>query len=112
MSFVIILYVAHYKLSSCAFFLYSKRVNSTVFNKITAITFTIKLAEETKSFKNLNSKLYNIPFPGCENEIFRSKSYWKCYIRRFSFNLYHPVGTARMGKDFSDRRAVVDSKLR
>ena len=36
--------------------------------------------------------------------------YWKEYLKRFSFLIYHPTGTCKMG-DRSDPSAVVDSKL-
>jgi len=38
-------------------------------------------------------------------------AYWKAYIRDYSGLIYHPTGTARMGKP-DDPRSVVDSKLR
>jgi len=71
----------------------------------------VKFAEETKSFKRLNAKFSTQPYPGCENMKFLSDKYWECYIRKWAFTLYHPVGTCRMGK-VQDKKAVVDSKLR
>lgn len=38
-------------------------------------------------------------------------AYWREYIENYSGLIYHPTGTARMGKA-DDPRAVVDSKLR
>eukprot|EP00939_MAST-03C_sp_MAST-3C-sp1_P005120 g5120.t1 len=40
-----------------------------------------------------------------------SDDYWRQYIRNFSGLIYHPTGTARMGKA-GDPRSVVDTKLR
>ncbi|XP_035704716.1 glucose dehydrogenase [FAD, quinone] isoform X2 [Folsomia candida] len=79
---------------------------------IEGIKFSIKLVEETKSFKRLNAELFDLKFPGCEDFEPRSDLYWECFIRNVGFSLYHPVGTCRMGKDIRDKQAVVDSKLR
>ncbi len=40
-----------------------------------------------------------------------SDGYWECYLRHYTFSLYHPVGTCKMGS-LDDPMAVVDSRLR
>ncbi|CAE8728415.1 unnamed protein product [Polarella glacialis] len=40
-----------------------------------------------------------------------SDEYWRQYVKRFGFVVYHPTGTCRMGRPGS-RGAVVDPALR
>jgi hypothetical protein len=40
-----------------------------------------------------------------------SDSYWECYLRHYTFTIFHPVGTCKMGSR-DDPMAVVDSRLR
>ena len=40
-----------------------------------------------------------------------SDGYWECVVRHFTFTIYHPAGTCKMGKE-SDDMAVVDPQLR
>ena len=42
---------------------------------------------------------------------FDTDQYWREYIKRFGFVVYHPTGTCRMGRA-DDPRAVVDAELR
>lgn len=51
---------------------------------------SIKIAE-TKSFKEMKTKLPQRHFPGCEKHKLLSDAYWECYIRQNAFTLYHPV---------------------
>ncbi|OXA41986.1 Glucose dehydrogenase [FAD, quinone], partial [Folsomia candida] len=79
---------------------------------VEGLKFTLKVSEETESFKRLDAKFVDLPnFPGCESFPARSDSYFACYIRHTAFTLYHPVGTCRMGPR-DDSKSVVDSKLR
>ena len=41
----------------------------------------------------------------------RSDSFYECLIRTFTYTIYHPVGTAKIGRE-DDVMAVVDPRLR
>ncbi|XP_011688335.1 PREDICTED: glucose dehydrogenase [FAD, quinone]-like isoform X2 [Wasmannia auropunctata] len=36
-------------------------------------------------------------FPGCENHVFDTRDYWRCYIQQLTLTSYHPAGTCRIG---------------
>lgn len=68
--------------------------------------------QTTKAFRSINAKIGRINLPACTRNYRRnSKEYWYCNIRHLTFNLYHPVGTNKMGPNPNDG-AVVDSKFR
>ncbi|XP_017142567.1 glucose dehydrogenase [FAD, quinone]-like [Drosophila miranda] len=74
----------------------------------------IKLAinvSNTQAFQRFGSRLHNIPLPGCRHLPFQSDAYWACCIKEFTFTIYHPAGTCRMGPSW-DVTAVVDPRLR
>ncbi|XP_020812210.1 glucose dehydrogenase [FAD, quinone]-like [Drosophila serrata] len=74
----------------------------------------IKLAinvSNTQAFQRFGSRLHNIPLPGCRHLPFQSDEYWACCIKEFTFTIYHPAGTCRMGPSW-DVTAVVDPRLR
>lgn len=64
----------------------------------------------TKAFDKLGTKLWNVPFPGCEEsgEMW-SEPYLECLARHHTSTVWHPCCTCPMGED---DRAVVDSRLR
>lgn len=66
---------------------------------------------KTNAMKRLNSKLWDIPIPGCERFKFNSDNYWKCAARHITFTVYHLSGTCKMGP-IGDPTAVVDHRLR
>jgi len=71
----------------------------------------IEKMENTKALKQFNAKL-NLYSPECgaETESPRSDEFYECYIRKFSWTVYHPVGTAKIGPK-EDPMAVVDPSL-
>lgn len=98
----------------------------------------LKVAEETKVFKQFGSRIHRIPLPNCKQFKFLSDEYIECHIRTISMTIYHPVGktlfsnlcmyfavqyvndlnnlaillgTCKMGPEW-DREAVVDPRLR
>lgn len=66
---------------------------------------------ESKSFKEHEGELIRIVFDDCDEFEYRSYDYWKCYLSHMATTVYHPTGTAKMGK-ISDPQTVVDSELR
>jgi choline dehydrogenase-like flavoprotein len=79
---------------------------------VEGIKFSVKLVEETDSFKEIHGRLLPIPIPGCENHMFKSDDYWECLGRHTTATAYKYCSTAPIGKNTSDPQAVVDSRLR
>ncbi|XP_058447544.1 glucose dehydrogenase [FAD, quinone] [Malaya genurostris] len=74
----------------------------------------IKIAvnvSSTQAFQRFGSRPHKIPFPSCRHLPFMSDEYWACCIQQFTFTIYHPTGTAKMGPSW-DPGAVVDARLR
>ncbi|KAF5272032.1 hypothetical protein FQR65_LT05013 [Abscondita terminalis] len=65
----------------------------------------------TKAFQRFNSRPHRIPFPGCRQYEFDTDDYWECGLRHFTFTIYHPTSTNKMGPS-TDPEAVVDPRLR
>ncbi|XP_059056899.1 ecdysone oxidase-like [Achroia grisella] len=66
---------------------------------------------DTPTFKGMKAEIKRILYEDCDDAEFGSDAYWKCMIRTVTYNVYHPVGTAKMGST-DDRSAVVDRKLK
>lgn len=77
---------------------------------INAIRF-VKQLENTNSFKRIGAKLVKIPLRKCDIFKYNSDEYWECFMRHFSFTIYHYCGTAKMGPS-TDPKAVVDATLK
>ncbi|XP_023951356.2 ecdysone oxidase [Bicyclus anynana] len=65
----------------------------------------------TKVFRNADAKLERVKFKDCDSFSLESDNYWECMARTLTYNVYHPVGTAKMGKE-DDPTSVVDSELK
>ncbi|PSN57080.1 Glucose dehydrogenase [FAD, quinone] [Blattella germanica] len=81
---------------------------------VATIVEGIKIAvnlSSTPAFQRFGSRLHNIPMPGCGHLEFQSDAYWECALRHFTFTIYHPSGTCKMGPDH-DPDAVLDPRLR
>lgn len=66
---------------------------------------------KTPTFKNMKAEIKRIYFDGCDDFEFESDDYWECMARTVTYHVYHPVGTAMMGKS-KESGAVVDSRLK
>ncbi|XP_045771353.1 glucose dehydrogenase [FAD, quinone]-like [Maniola jurtina] len=66
---------------------------------------------DTDVFRNAKAKLERVKYKDCDGHSFASDSYWECMARTLTYNVYHPVGTVKMGKA-DDPTSVVDSKLK
>lgn len=66
---------------------------------------------KTPTMKKLNAELKRIYWTDCDSYEMASDDYWECMARTVTYNVYHPVGTAKMGKSI-DSTAVVDTKLK
>ncbi|XP_059047439.1 glucose dehydrogenase [FAD, quinone]-like [Achroia grisella] len=64
----------------------------------------------TKAFQRYQTRLHDVPFPGCEDLRFDSNKYWECAIAQTSITLDHQVGTCKMGPA-GDPSAVVSPRL-
>ncbi|GJQ78164.1 hypothetical protein Trydic_g2496 [Trypoxylus dichotomus] len=84
--------------------------NKDMRTMIASIRFALKLAQ-SEGFRKYDSKLYEVPVPGCERHRFNSDAYWECAVRALSVTLHHQVGTCKMGPG-SDPSAIVDAELK
>lgn len=75
------------------------------------VRFVYDKLAQTKSFKRMNARVERINIKQCKNFEFDSKDYWHCVIRHVAFNIFHPVGTAKMGPDPA-KGAVVDARFK
>ncbi|XP_034936857.1 glucose dehydrogenase [FAD, quinone]-like [Chelonus insularis] len=74
----------------------------------------IRIAMEvsnTTAFQRFGSRPHIFPMPGCQKFPFNTYDYWECAIRHFTFTIYHPSCTCKMGPAH-DPTAVVDPRLR
>jgi len=76
---------------------------------VRAVEKTIKLVNTSDHLKQHGYDLPNFHFPGCEDHLLFSTSYWSCYVSQMSLTMYHPVGTCKMSPDHT---GVVDHHLR
>lgn len=65
----------------------------------------------TKALKEAKTEVLRLDIPNCRNFGEDSDDYWRCAIRNIATNVYHPVGTCKMGPE-RDGEAVVDPRLR
>ncbi|XP_024869951.1 glucose dehydrogenase [FAD, quinone]-like isoform X1 [Temnothorax curvispinosus] len=59
--------------------------------------YFIKKLLNTSVLRAHGASLNRKSFPGCEDHIFDTRTYWKCYIQHLTLTSYHPVGTCRIG---------------
>lgn len=84
--------------------------NSDLDSIVEGLKIALRLFD-TKAFISNGITLMKKPFPSCKEYVFGSEEYWKCIAQEYTMLDFHPVGTCMMGPK-SDRKAVVDPKLR
>lgn len=77
---------------------------------IEGIRIALNISDQP-AMQRFGSQPHKIPFPGCRQFPFMSDEYWECSLRQFTFTIYHPTGTCKMGPSW-DEGAVVDPRLR
>ncbi|GFN97925.1 hypothetical protein PoB_002443100 [Plakobranchus ocellatus] len=66
---------------------------------------------KTEPMRKIGAQLDDRKRPGCEDLLYDSDDYWRCYVRHFAATAHHGSGTCKMGSA-DDNTAVVDSRLR
>ncbi|KAG5897966.1 hypothetical protein JTB14_013540 [Gonioctena quinquepunctata] len=74
------------------------------------VEIALKLAQ-TKAMQRIGTTLQGAPMNACKQYQYLSREYWYCAIRQVTLDVYHPVGTCRMGP-YPERGDVVDSEGR
>lgn len=77
---------------------------------VRGIEFLVKLSE-TKALKKKDTMLEEVRLENCSSFKFKSNEYWECLVQHLSTNIFHPVGTCKMGSK-DDPMAVVSNKLK
>lgn len=70
----------------------------------------LKKLEKTKTFQEHEGNVVRLNLELCNGFNRNSDEYWDCYMRHMMITVYHPVGTAKMGKS-NGRCSVVDAQL-
>ncbi|KAL0266696.1 UNVERIFIED_CONTAM: hypothetical protein PYX00_009169 [Menopon gallinae] len=96
----------HYPIIEPNYFRYQEDLNVLVEGIKIAMAIS-----NTSAFQKYGSRPHTIPLPGCGGYTLFSDEYWECSLRQFTFTIYHPTSTCKMGPA-SDPGAVVDSRLR
>jgi choline dehydrogenase len=65
----------------------------------------------TTGIQSKFSEMVKFNLPECDSLVYKSDSYWRCYFKYFTANLWHPAGTCKMG-NAADTGSVVDETLK
>ena len=55
---------------------------------IESVKFSLAISK-TEALKAMGSRLYDMPYPGCEDKTLWTDEYWECWIKSSSFTLAH-----------------------
>lgn len=66
---------------------------------------------QTDAMKELGVEIINELHPICSQYTFDTDDYWGCLVRYYTFVMYHPASTCKMGA-LNDSSSVVDPQLR
>lgn len=77
---------------------------------VNAIKLLSRLTK-TKVFAKHEGHLIEPSLSACDQFVFRSDSYWRCYVRQLTVPASHPVGTCKMGP-LNEAATVVDPELK
>ncbi|KAF5308862.1 hypothetical protein FQR65_LT00562 [Abscondita terminalis] len=80
---------------------YTDKDNEDLHKMYKGIQFALELTE-TKAFKKINATLRHIHLPACKNYTYLSKGFWYCQLKQLTLQIYHPLGTCKMGKTSND----------
>jgi glucose dehydrogenase (acceptor) len=75
---------------------------------IESVKFSLAISK-TEALKAMGSRLYDKPYPGCEDKPLWTDEYWECWIKRSSFTLGHAASSCKMG---TSPDAVVSPELK
>ncbi|CAH1645648.1 unnamed protein product [Spodoptera littoralis] len=76
---------------------------------VTAIKMLLKIVD-TKFFKSIGATTGRLKLRACDGYEFNSDAYFRCIAVNMASTIYHPVSTAKMGRDISS--SVVSSRLK
>ncbi|KAF9420964.1 hypothetical protein HW555_002947 [Spodoptera exigua] len=76
---------------------------------VTGIKMFLKIVD-TKFFKSIGATMGRLELPACDGYEFNSDEYLRCIVVNMASTIYHPVSTAKMGRDISS--SVVNSRLK
>ena len=79
-------------------------------NEIAGIKKALEIGN-TEAYRRHGAQFFPSSLPDCRDRGVFSDQYWECHARYLTFNLFHDVGTAKMGPP-GDPTAVVDPQLR
>jgi choline dehydrogenase-like flavoprotein len=81
-----------------------------VYTLIEGIRIAMQISNTT-AFRKFGSRPHSISMPGCKKYAFDTDPYWECALRHFTFTIYHPTGTCKMGPAH-EGLSVVDHELK
>jgi len=66
---------------------------------------------ETQTMRRFGARFHRKAVQNCEKVPLYTDAYWECALRHFTFTIYHPTGTCKMGPAH-EGLSVVDHELK